>query len=284
MAASNLVKEASFLSRLKHRNIVDFLGVSETLLSAAWEDDHGYFFVMDVLESTLKVRLKDLRKSRHTTVMSRFRRQSKMDIDSMLGRLETVALGVARAMEYLHDQDIVLQDLKPENIGFDMNGEVRLFDFGMAYELGDGSVTRTCGTPRYLAPEIWCGENTSKASDIFSFGIVLYEICTLRIPFSKARSIVQIKQMILSGKRPSLKGIGNRWIESLISDCWSHNPDHRPTFYNIRVRLTEILREDNDWENGKKWESSISTTISSSSLSTLGLLMKNDDDSGYLSN
>jgi serine/threonine protein kinase len=155
IAASDLAREAKILSKLEHSNVIRLRGVSDSTLSQSWEDEHGYFLLMDVLHGTLKDRLQGWRKGKKKSFLSFAKRGSRAQIDEMMGRFETVALGIVKGMAYIHSQNIIIQDLKPANIGFGEDGEVRLFDFGMAREM-DCEMNANdlmCGTPRYVLME-----------------------------------------------------------------------------------------------------------------------------------
>jgi serine/threonine protein kinase len=192
-AASDLAMEAGMLSDLDHKNIIRLRGVSSTCLSESFVEDRGYFLLMDVLEETLKDRLQRWRKEKAsydkrglTSLFIKKNKKRKANADRMFGRIETVVVGVANGMKYLHDRNILLRDLKPANIGFDEAGKVRLFDFGMARKLEDCQANEVCGTPRYMAPEALTDKEWSLKTDVYSFGVVLYEICSLQVPFPPA--------------------------------------------------------------------------------------------------
>jgi serine/threonine protein kinase len=94
------------------------------------------------------------------------------------------------ALEYVHSQNIVYRDLKPENVLLDAEGHIRLADFGLAKQhiTSDGSNAGTkaqtfCGTPQYLAPEILSGQPYSKSVDYWSAGVLFYELLTGAVPF-----------------------------------------------------------------------------------------------------
>lgn len=104
-----------------------------------------------------------------------------------LGSLERrlrIALQVARALDYVHARKIIHRDLKPENIHVDPEGRIKLVDFGVAkYE--DAQLTGagfTLGTPYYMAPEQVLGRPLTPRADIYSFGILLFELMTGRKP------------------------------------------------------------------------------------------------------
>lgn len=89
------------------------------------------------------------------------------------------------AIKYIHDQEIFHRDLKPENILLDSNLNVKLCDFGFtAKEQKEVARTTFCGTYEYMAPETLQGMNQTKKTDIWSLGILLYELFHLQAPFA----------------------------------------------------------------------------------------------------
>jgi len=116
-------------------------------------------------------------------------------------RIEETAMGIAKGMVYLHSRNIILRDLKPANIGYDENvyenvydsnnvekglqqNKLRLFDFGMAQKLEECDPSEICGSLRYMAPEVMAGKGYSLGVDVYSFGVILFEICSLQVPFA----------------------------------------------------------------------------------------------------
>ena len=88
-----------------------------------------------------------------------------------------------------------------------------------------------------MAPEVMQGETPTKASDVFSFGCVLYTLCTLKVPFhdfvANENELEEFKAKVVSGQRPCLKCIPSLQFRKLISDCWAQDPMDRPTFEEI---------------------------------------------------
>lgn len=191
--------------------------------------------------------------------------RSPISSAKMYGRIETVALGVANAMNYLHQKHILFRDLKPANIGFDNDGKVKLFDFGLARHIDDCSKYEVAGTPRYLAPEILDGEGYSFGSDAFSFGLVFYEICTLEAPAPPAQETSKLanttacetacespRSHLLDGEDlsyyriPLLDSIPCTVSKRLIQDCLQTRTAERPSFETILNTLRTIALEANE--------------------------------------
>ncbi|VEU41942.1 unnamed protein product [Pseudo-nitzschia multistriata] len=135
----------------------------------------------------------------------------------MYSRIGETVLGIATGMEYLHSHNIVLRDLKPANIGYDdvidgscyssneanklVQSRVKLFDFGMAQKVEECNPDEVCGSLRYMAPEVMAGKGYSLAVDVYSFGVILFEMCSLKVPFADFNA----------GKRKNKRrNIGNR--------------------------------------------------------------------------
>jgi serine/threonine protein kinase len=276
-AAEDLAMEVDLLSKLNHKHIIQLKGVSRSSVSDSYsraanansnnDNNHkdGYFILLDVLEETLKDRIQrwrrdikqqqQIHKSSSTSLgkifgfgKSNHKNKTQTTRNHLLGRIDTVAIGVADAMKYLHDKNIVVKDLKSENIGFDKEANVRLFDFGMARDVVDCQPGELHGTLRYMAPEVLRGDACGLYSDVYSFGLLLWEVLTLRVPYDtglkrSSDALKFIQQVGHTHVRPPLdrKMIPCDWTRRLIQDCWDLDTLKRPTFHHICTRLRNIL-------------------------------------------
>ena len=166
--AIDLVLEAKILACLDHPNIVKLYGVTKGSISNVFSGN-GYFLLLDRLHGTLEDRIQDWISIEMTSNAKRRNDMAQAHLDPnevalqaykekvklVEDRLQTVALDVARGMEYLHQHRIVFRDLKPSNVGFTAKGTVRIFDFGLAKEIIDSRqrLTGNTGSLRYMAPE-----------------------------------------------------------------------------------------------------------------------------------
>jgi serine/threonine-protein kinase len=135
-----------------------------------------------------------------------------------------IALQVAGALEYAHARGMIHRDIKPSNIMIKRNGEVKLMDFGIARTRGLESLTLPgilIGTPSYMSPEQAVGQPLDVRSDIFSFGIVLYEMFTGCKPFQDEET-VSITAKIVKGSYINPRRINSdlpRSVQRIIKKC-----------------------------------------------------------------
>jgi serine/threonine-protein kinase len=161
------------------------------------------------------------------------------------GRALSILRQVSEAVHYLHTQGIVHRDLKPANIKLAPDGTVKLLDFGIASALHAGSrgQTRTVvGTYEYMAPECLAGQRADQRSDIWSLGVLSYEMLTARLPF-KGTSLEDLSRNTARGDFLSPSSFNkqvNPKLVSLIARCLAKNPAGR--FRNISDLQREIDR------------------------------------------
>jgi serine/threonine protein kinase len=118
-----------------------------------------------------------------------------------------IAVGVLEALEYIHANGVVHRDLKPENIMVGEDDRIKLIDFGIAGDsaakrLTFTNVTPALGTPDYISPEQVKGKRGDRRSDIYSLGIILYEMLTGKTPFSGSSPIAIMNDRLLNHPLP----------------------------------------------------------------------------------
>lgn len=139
---------------------------------------------------------------------------------------------VSSALAHAHQNQIVHRDIKPQNILMDAEGNVKITDFGIAMALSATSYTQTnsvLGTVHYLSPEQARGGTANKKSDIYSLGIVMYELLTGNLPFS-GESAVSIALKHLQTETPSLRKIVPSMpqsLENVVLKATAKNPQYR---------------------------------------------------------
>ncbi|GMH40873.1 hypothetical protein BSKO_08777 [Bryopsis sp. KO-2023] len=160
------------------------------------------------------------------------------------------ALDVASAMRYLHAQGIVHGDLKPENVlrkelAEDERGFIcKISDFGLSRTVPINTFlqTATLGTITHMPPELLRDGILGPAADVYSFGIMLWEMLSGNIPF-KGQGHHDIILGVVAGSRPAMPNNVPRGMSALIEDCWRENHLRRPTFVHVIGRLQGIIYE-----------------------------------------
>lgn len=153
---------------------------------------------------------------------------------------------LACGMNFLHTFNpmIIHRDLKPHNLLIDSAGTLKIGDFGLSrFKSESDDMTGHTGSYRWMAPEVVRNEKYSEKVDVYSFGVILWEMVSADIPFS-SMSDVQAAMNVSSGMRPRIPAHIAPLTKSLIEDCWRDNPAERPSFAEVLNRLAEIKEKE----------------------------------------
>lgn len=233
--AADLMVETQILSTIKsHPNIITLHGVAAAGVSGFAEGtEGGYFLILDRLTDTLDNRLATWK----TKKVNLFERTK-------------VAFNLASAVNHLHEYNIVFRDLKPDNVGFDANGTLKLFDFGLAKELNPRErvaddtykMSGNTGTRRYMAPEVVLNKPYGLSADVYSFGVLLWEICSLTESFEGMKLKEHLNDVVKGDVRPKLNSKWSETLQNIMKWSWMPEQGVRPPMLEIRRALKTELR------------------------------------------
>ncbi|POG81465.1 kinase-like domain-containing protein [Rhizophagus irregularis DAOM 181602=DAOM 197198] len=194
-----------------------------------------------------------------------------------LVNLKKIIVGLAN----IHDVNIIHRDFHSGNIFFGKKDiyfidEVTIGDLGISKSATDSSCNENYGIIPYMAPEIFQGREYTKASDIYSFGMIMWELMTGRRPFWDRNHDTELIIEIFDGLRPPIvTNAPNGYIE-LMKECWHSDPKRRPLATDIFDRVNEIIEEELENYNNND-----STEIIKSS--DIGPVPKNNPNAIYKS-
>lgn len=253
----DLAMELKYLSVIQHPHIIKMRAAS-----SCHPCSEKFFIVLDRLYETLSERIplwkKGVQRSSGFSGVVR-RISGKHGInekENMFIERLAVAHHICSAIAYLHSNKILYRDIKPDNIGFDIRGDVKIFDFGLAKELHEKyhvrgtttyKLTKRCGSPRYMAPEVFKGFPYNHKADVYSFGLLLWQICSLDTPYDKFSYDMLAEQVMYGHKRPGIHAEWPTLVKSLITNSWDHEFMERPECEEICKSLkSEIVKFGGD--------------------------------------
>lgn len=223
---SRFIREVNMMSRVKHDNLVKFLGACK-----------------DPLMVIVTELLPGLSLRKYLTSL----RPNVLDLQIAL----SFALDIARGLDCLHANGIIHRDLKPDNLLLTANYKsVKLADFGLAREESvTEMMTAETGTYRWMAPELYStvtlrqGEKKhyNNKVDVYSFGIVLWELLTNRMPFEGMSNLQAAYAAAFKHERPTIPDDMPQDLAFIIQSCWVEDPNVRPSFNQIIRMLNEFI-------------------------------------------
>lgn len=209
-------RESNAMEKLSHPNIVN---VHDTMMV-----DGDHLIVMDYVSGGS---LQDVLKQ-----------QGMLDIAYAL----KIAHDIASAMVFVHDEDIIHRDIKPDNILISREGIARLTDFGMARFTYMSRLTTKdlmLGSMLYMAPEQFKTGEAVKQSDIWAYGITLYEILAGEKPFLKPQDIIVTPQIPMVSMRPATPPKVSEFIDKLLQ---KEVRNRIPDFDNVKIELEILMK------------------------------------------
>ncbi|KAM5568745.1 serine/threonine-protein kinase STY46-like [Rosa sericea] len=164
-------------------------------------------------------------------------------------RRVNMAMDIAWGMNYLHhfNPPIVHRDLKSSNLLVDKNWTVKVGDFGLSRLKHETFLINKSGmgTPQWMSPEFLRSEPTDEKSDIYSYGVILWELATEKIPWDNLNPMQVIGAVGFMNQRLEIpKDVDPKWA-SIIESCWHSDPASRPTFLELLEKLRVLHRQYN---------------------------------------
>ncbi|CAA0831107.1 ACT-like protein tyrosine kinase family protein [Striga hermonthica] len=155
-----------------------------------------------------------------------------------------VAIDVSKGMSYLHQNNIIHRDLKAANLLMDENEVVKIADFGIArVQLESGVMTAETGTYRWMAPEVIMHKPYNHKADVFSFGIVLWELLAGKVPYAHLTPLQAAVGVVQEGLRPKIPRHTHPSVVELLERCWQQEPSLRPDFSEITGILQHMAKK-----------------------------------------
>jgi len=231
-------REARAAASLNHSGICTIYAIEETVTDET--NDPMEFIVMEYIEGvTLSKKIKEWY-SGTKKADEKYRHEILTQIVDYTGQ-------IAEALATAHDSDITHRDIKPDNIMITNGDKVKIMDFGLAKLRGSAAITKTgatSGTVAYMSPEQINGETVDYRSDIFSFGIVLYEMIAGRRPFIGEYEAAVMYQILNDNPEPLYKLIPDLppTLQQIINRCLEKEPEDR--YQATRDMLVDINRVD----------------------------------------
>lgn len=199
--------EAIVMSKLTHKNIIKYY--------ESFIENEELHIVMSY--------------SNDGDLSNKIEKRAKIHCPFDENKIWDVLIQVTEGLDYIHSHRILHRDIKSGNIFLDKNGDVKIGDFGLGRVLGSKSnyANTVVGTPLYFSPEVCEEQKYDEKSDIWSFGVLLYEMCALEPPFIANNQLALAKKIVNVEPKP-LPNYYSSEIRFLIMKMLEKNPEKRP--------------------------------------------------------
>ncbi len=217
-AQKRLLREAQAASKLDHPNIVTIHGIDEF-------EGQPFIIMAHVPGATLR----------------EYCKAETRTVQSLMG----IAIQIADGLQHAHDAGVIHRDLKPSNVLVDPTGRARILDFGIASLRGAARLTQTgttVGTLAYAAPELALGREASAATDVYSLGVVMYEMLTGQLPFEGEHEAAIVYSILNEEPKPitTLNATLPVQLDTVVMRCLAKSQGGR---FASCADLTDALRQ-----------------------------------------
>ena len=198
-------REVEISKTLSHPNIVKIISYGT--------DKGRYYIVYEYLEGL---------------TLDRYIKSKKLQIDE----IEDITLQILNGLSYAHSKNIIHRDIKPSNIMISGNGKIKILDFGIARASSRSTITKTgmfMGSPHYISPEQADSKKLDYRTDIYSFGVVIYELLTGKVPFD-ANTPWGIVHKHIYDRPPNISKVSKNipsYLSKIVTRCLSKKPSDR---------------------------------------------------------
>ncbi|XP_013859286.1 tyrosine-protein kinase BTK isoform X2 [Austrofundulus limnaeus] len=222
MSEDDFIEEAKIMMKLRHENLVQLYGVCTKQRPIYIVTE---FLANGCLLSYLKEGL-----TQHPTPV----------------QLLEMCKDVAEGMTYLEEHQYIHRDLAARNCLVDANGTVKVTDFGLSRYVLDDEYTSSAGSKfpvRWSPPEVLLYCKFSSKSDIWAYGVLMWEVYTLgKLPYERFNN-TEIVDQVARGYRLFRPQLANEKVYNIMQSCWADKPDERPTFQELALNVQDLLYE-----------------------------------------
>lgn len=228
-----LTNEINMLASLRHPHIILYMGVSF--------DNNDCYMITEYAQGDS---------------LFKFIHDSKKKFNDL--QKINIAYQIATAIQYIHYRDIIHKDLKTDNILLDENYKIKLGHFGLSSNIKNNNINNNINSLNnisndsyaYMAPEILSRDSYNsykKSADIFSYGMILWELITDEIPYANLKKKDEfIEEIVKKRKLITIPKEGNKILIELAKQCLQYKPENRPTIEKIVKYLVDVNKGLNE--------------------------------------